>query len=372
MKIDHLEIFEVAASQRGNWIFVRLCTDAGLSGLGEASQSGDDAAAVAMLKRLGTLLEGEDPTLVETLWQQAADVPWIADGDVPAATARGAVDQALWDVAAQAQGRPLWRFLGGRGEHDAIRLYANLNRGTRDRSRGGFADAARRAVDAGFKAVKSTPFDEVHRSNQSSDEIVAAAEPGLDRLRATREAIGPDIELLVDCHQRFDLESALEIARRVEPLDLYWFEEPVPDSDVNALRQLVKESGQRIAGGEGLHEVDRFRAYMEGPAVHVLMPDVKQAAGLTPCRRVAAAAKEAGIPISPHNPSGPVSTMASVHLAPASDNFLCLEYAFGEVDWRQQLVRPPERITDGHIEVPEAPGLGIELDEAMLAAHRGI
>jgi galactonate dehydratase len=370
MKIDHLEIFEVAASHRGDWIFVRLCTDAGLSGLGEASQSGDDAGAVALLKRLGTLLEGEDPTTVEALRQKAAGDPGIADGGVPGATALGAVDQALWDIAAQAQGQPLWRFLGGNGDRARIPLYANLNRGTRDRSSSGFAEAAKRAVVAGFKAVKSTPFDEVHSTGQHSTEIVAAAEPGLDRLRATRDAIGADIELLVDCHQRFDLESATEIARRVKPLDLYWLEEPVPDSDVEALRQLVRESGQRIAGGEGIHEPDRFREYIDGPAVHVLMPDVKQAGGLTPCRRVAAQANEAGIPISPHNPSGPVSTMASAHLAAASDNVLCLEYAFGEVEWRHQLVRPQERVTDGHIELSEAAGLGLEFDEAVLAAHR--
>ena len=370
MKVDHLEIFEVAASHRGNWILVRLRTDAGLSGLGEASQSGDDAGTVALLKRLGTLLEGEDPTTVEALWQKAAGDPGIADGGVPGATALGAVDQALWDIAAQAQGQPLWRFLGGNGDRARIPLYANLNRGTRDRSSSGFAEAAKRAVVAGFKAVKSTPFDEVHNTGQHGAGIVAAAEAGLDRLRATRAAIGADIELLVDCHQRFDLESAMEIARRVEPLDLYWLEEPVPDGDVEALRQLVRESGQRIAGGEGIHEPERFSEYIDGPAVHVLMPDVKQAAGLTPCRRVAAQANEAGIPISPHNPSGPVYTMASAHLAAASDNFLCLEYAFGEVEWRHQLVAPQERVIDGHIELSEAAGLGLEFDEAVLAAHR--
>lgn len=370
MRIDRLEIIEIAASPRGNWIFVKVHTDDAIYGLGEASQSGDDALVSSMLRELGETLADEDPAQVETLWEHAAGALGVPDAGRVAATAVGAIDQALWDIAGQVQGQPVWKLLGGTGERQRIRLYANLNRGTEDRSSSGFADAARRAVQAGFSAVKSTPFDEVANTRLSTEEIVAAAAPGLDRLQATREAIGPDVDLLVDCHRRFDLDSALEIAKRVESLDLFWFEEPVPDNDVDALCRIAAESRQRIAGGELLCGDERFAEYTDGPAVQILMPDIKHAGGLTPCRRVATAAAAAGIPISPHNPSGPVSTMASAHLAAAIDNFLCLEYAFGEVDWRQQLSRPAERIGDSHIELPQSPGLGVELDETVLAAHR--
>ena len=369
MRIDRIEIIEIAASPRGNWIFVKVHTDDGICGLGEASQSGDDGLVPSMLRELAETLAGEDPAQVETLWEHAAGTLGLPDAGRVAATAVGAIDQALWDIAGQVQGEPVWKLLGGTGEQQRIRLYANLNRGTEDRSSSGFADAARRAVEAGFSAVKSTPFDEVVNNRVTTAEIVAAAAPGLDRLRATREAIGPDVDLLVDCHQRFDLDSALEIARRVESLDLFWFEEPVPDGDVNGLCRIAAESGQRIAGGERLCGEERFAEYIDGPAVHILMPDIKFAAGLTPCRRIATAAAAAGIPISPHNPSGPVSTMASAHLAAAIDSFICLEYAFGEVDWRQQLTRPAERIGDSHIELPQSPGLGVKLDEGVLAAH---
>ena len=161
MRIDRIEIIEIAASPRGNWIFVKVHTDDGICGLGEASQSGDDGLVPSMLRELAETLAGEDPAQVETLWEHAAGTLGLPDAGRVAATAVGAIDQALWDIAGQVQGEPVWKLLGGTGEQQRIRLYANLNRGTEDRSSSGFADAARRAVEAGFSAVKSTPFDEV-------------------------------------------------------------------------------------------------------------------------------------------------------------------------------------------------------------------
>ena len=208
----------MAASHRGNWIFVQIHTDAGLSGLGEASQSGNDGLVAAALEQLGPRLVGADPTQVEVLWEQMARGSAIFSGDTGrvGATARSAVDQALWDLAGKALGVPAWRLLGGK-RRDSVRLYANLNRGTRDRSTQGFADAARRAVDAGFSAVKSTPFDEVHWRRMDRGGIERDADKGIARLVATREAIGDEIELLVDCHQRFDLALAFKVAEKVRP-----------------------------------------------------------------------------------------------------------------------------------------------------------
>lgn len=371
MKITHLELHSVAASPRGNWIFVQVHTDAGLSGLGEASQSGNDGLVAAALEQLGPRLAGADPTQVEALWERMAQGAAIFSGDAGrvGATARSAIDHALWDLAGKALGVPAWRLLGGK-RRDSVRLYANLNRGTRDRSPQGFADAASRAVDAGFSAVKSTPFDEVHWRRMDRAGVERDADQGIARLAATREAIGDEIELLVDCHQRFDLALAFKVAEKVRPLNLYWFEEPVPRDQVDALRQLRLHSGHTIAGGESLVGRAGFWPYIAQGAVDVLMPDVKHAGGITECRRIAALAEVVQMPISPHSPAGPVSTMAGVHLAATIANFTVLEYAFGEVDWRGKLVRPAETILDGHIRVPDAPGLGIELDDAVLMAHR--
>ncbi len=371
MQITGLEIHQVDASPRGNWIFVQLHTDAGLSGLGEASQSGNDGLVVAALQQLGEKLQGADPTQVEVLWEQMARGGGIFSGDAGriGATALSAVDQALWDLAGKALDVPCWMLMGGK-RRDRVRVYANLNRGTRDRSPQGFADAARRAVDAGFSAVKSTPFDEVHWRRMDRPGIAADAGIGVERLEKTRAAIGDEIELLVDCHQRFDLALAFAVAEQVKPLDLYWFEEPVPRDNIDALRQLRLHAGHTIAGGEEQVGREGFWDYIAAGAVDVLMPDVKHAGGITECRRIAALAEAAQMPIAPHSPAGPVSTMAGVHLAATVANFTVLEFAFGEVDWRGGLIRPAEEIVDGYITVPDAPGLGIELDAAVLAAHR--
>ena len=371
MKITELTLHAVDASPRGNWFFVQLHTDAGMSGIGEASQSGNDALVLSALSLMGERLVGCDPTQPEVLWERMVRSGGIFSGNAGrvGATAISAIDQALWDIAGKALGVPVWRLLGGK-RRDRVCLYANLNRGTRDRSPQGFADAAARAVDAGFSAVKATPFDEVHWRGMDRPGVESDASKGVERLEFTRRAIGDQVELLVDCHQRFDLPLAMKVAHKTLPLNLYWFEEPVPDGHVEALRHITLHSGHTTAGGESLFGREQFWDYIEKDAVHVLMPDVKHAGGITECRRIAALAETKQIPIAPHSPAGPVSTMAGVHVAATVSNFTLLEYAFGEVPWREDLICPAERIEDGYIAVPDAPGLGIELNEAVLEAHR--
>jgi len=371
MKVTDLKIHQVDASQRGNWIFVEVETDMGIKGVGEASQSGNDQLVIAALGQLGERLRGEDPTQVEAVWEKMARGGGIFSGDSGrvGATAVSAVDQALWDIAGKALDVPVWKLLGGK-RRDKVRLYANLNRGTKDRTPQGFADAAMRAVDAGFTAVKATPFDEVQWKRFDREGVERDADKGVERLAKTRQAIGDEVELLVDCHCRFDLALAFKVAEKVKPLNLYWFEEPVTRTQVDALCELTRHSGQTIAAGEAFFGRAAFWDYVVRGAVHVIMPDVKHAGGITECRRIASLAEIKQIPVAPHSPAGPVSTMAGVQLAATIGNFLTLEYAFGEVDWRGELVRPAELIEGGYIAVPDRPGLGIELDEAVLEAHR--
>ncbi|MFH1567189.1 MAG: mandelate racemase/muconate lactonizing enzyme family protein [Gemmatimonadota bacterium] len=371
MKITGLRLVEVAASRRGNWIFVLVDTDAGITGLGEASQSGNDGLARAVLEQLGEQLQGQDPTQPEVVWERVGRSRAVFSGGAGrvGATAVSAVDQALWDLAGKALGVPVWRLLGGR-RRSRVRLYANLNRGTEDRTPDGFAGAAERAVEAGFRAVKATPFDEVSYQSFDRDGVEADVDRGVARLAATRRAIGPEVELMVDCHCRFDLSVAQQVVEKVRDLNLYWLEEPVPRDQVDALAHLTRHAGLTIAGGESLFGRQGFWEYVTRRAVHIIMPDVKHAGGITECRRIAALAEVMQIPVAPHSPAGPVSTVAGAHLAATIQNFLVLEYAFGEVSWRGDLIRPPERVLDGFIEVPETPGLGIELDEAVAAAHR--
>ena len=371
MKVTDLKIHQVDASPKGNWIFVEVETDAGIKGIGEASQSGNDRLVIAILEQMAERLRGVDPTQVEVVWEQMARSGNIFSGGSGrvGATAVSAVDQALWDIAGKALDVPVWRLLGGK-RREKVRVYANLNRGTRDRTPQGFADAAMRAVDAGFTSVKSTPFDEVNWRNSDHSGVESDADKGVERLAKTRERIGDGVELLVDCHCRFDRALAFKVAEKVKPLNLFWFEEPVPRNHVDILCEIASLSGQTVAGGEAFFGREGFWEYVTRGAVHVIMPDVKHAGGITECRRIAALAEMKQIPVAPHSPAGPVSAMAGVHLAASIPNFLTLEYAFGEVDWREQLVRPAEKLEAGYIAVPDRPGLGMELDEAVLEAHR--
>ena len=371
MKITDLRIIDVAASSRGHWLFGLIDTDSGITGVGEASQSGNDLLTQAALRQLGEQIEGQDPTQPEVVWERMAggggDVFSGKSGRV-GATAVSAIDQALWDIAGKALDVPVWRLLGGR-RRQRIRCYANLNRGTQDRSPEGFARQAAAAVTAGFRAVKCTPFDEVRGGLADRDGVESDLDKGVARLQAAREAIGGDIELLVDCHCRFDLALTRKLIDKVKPLDLYWLEEPIPRDEVEAMAHITAHGGITTAGGESFFGRAGFRDYLRHRAVHIIMPDVKHAGGITELRRIAHVAELAQIPVAPHNPAGPVSTLAGVHAAATIRNFLILEWAFGEVPWRGDLVRPAEIVEDGFIAVPEGPGLGIELDEAVAAAH---
>jgi galactonate dehydratase len=371
MKITGLRIVDVAASHRGHWLFVLVDTDAGITGVGEASQSGNDRLVQAALSQMGEQIEGQDPTQPEVVWQRlvggGGDVFSGKSGRV-GATAVSAIDQALWDIAGKALDVPVWRLLGGR-RRQRIRCYANLNRGTKDRSPEGFARQAVAAVAAGFRAVKCTPFDEVRGGLADRDGVEAGLDQGVARLRAAREAIGGDIELLVDCHCRFDAALTQKLVDKVRPLNLYWLEEPVPREQVEAMAHITAHCGMTTAGGESFFGRAGFRDFISQRAVHVIMPDVKHAGGISELRRIAHVAELAQIPVAPHNPAGPVSTLASVHAAATISNFLILEWAFGEVPWRGELIRPAEIVEDGYITVPDGAGLGIELDEVVAASH---
>jgi len=371
MKITGLRIVDVAASHRGHWLFVLVDTDAGITGVGEASQSGNDRLVQAALLQLGEQIEGQDPTQPEVIWDRMAggggEVFSGKSGRV-GATAVSAIDMALWDIAGKALDVPVWRLLGGR-RRERIRCYANLNRGTTDRSPEGFAQQAAAAVKAGFRAVKCTPFDEVRGGLADRDGVESGLDQGVARLQAAREAIGGEIELLVDCHCRFDAALTQKLVDKVRPLNLYWLEEPVPREQVEAMAHITAHCGITTAGGEAFFGRAGFRDFIAKRAVHIIMPDVKHAGGITELRRIAHVAELAQIPVAPHNPAGPVSTLAGVHAAATIRNFLILEWAFGEVPWRGELVCPAEIVEDGYITVPDGACLGIELDDVVAAAH---
>ena len=374
LRVTGFELLAVRATERTVWLIIRVRTDAGLMGLGEASDAfgfarttkQDAARMESALRGFFDFIAGKSPLEIGAYRQQGE--PLAAKGGLVTATAYSAIEQALWDLAGKALDVPTCTLFGGR-VRDTLPVYANVNRATTPRTPAGFAAAAKAAVRDGFAAVKAAPFDGFPAPGSPAADIAAAVEGGIASITAMRDAVGPQIELMVDCHSFFDVGLAEHIARRLEPLKLAWYEEPVPPERVAETLEIRRRIAQPMAGGEILYGVAGFAPLTRSKAVNVIMPDVKHCGGLLELIRIAAVAEADGVAVAPHNPSGPVSTAASVQICAVLKNFRLLEFQWGESDWRHDLLIPGERFQNGAILVPDRPGFGIELNEKVVRAH---
>jgi len=187
--------------------------------------------------------------------------------------------------------------------------------------------------------------------------------------RAMRDAVGPDVEIMVDCHSFFDVALAERVARRLEPQKLTWYEEPVAPERIEETREIRRRIQQPMAAGEILYGVAGFAPLIRNRTVNVIMPDVKHCGGLLELTHIAAAAEQDGVDVAPHNPSGPISTAANVQICAVLKNFRLLEFQWGEIDWRHDILAPAERFERGTLRVPERPGFGVDLNDREVRAH---
>lgn len=340
-----VELVESRVSARTRWHFVVL-REGDRTAVGECSDSGAVDRLTARLAAVGPLLAGGDRA--EILADLEHRVAAAGDRFV-AATLMGGLEQLLVDRAAQAAGEPVWKWLGG-APVEAVPLYANVNRMPGGRAPVDVAAQARQAVAAGFTAVKCAPFD----VPEPGRPLTAT---GLARLRAVRAAVGDDVELKVDCHERLSAEEVHEILPALADLGVGWLEDAFAIERADDLRALRAATTLPLAGGELMFQRDEARAAIAERLVDVLMPDVKHAGGIARALDIARAVPD--LAISPHNPSGPVATAASAHLFAACPNATVLEYQFGEVPWRSDLVGGAEDIVDGQLVLSERPGLGV-------------
>jgi len=233
-----------------------------------------------------------------------------------------------------------------------------------------FASAASSAVREGFSALKIAPFDGVSWRTGDPRALRKAVSDGVARVAAVRAAVGPAVDLMVDCHGRFQRELAIEVARELEPFALFWLEDLVwADEDPEGLAAIGAAIRQPIAAGERELTLEAFFPIVSRRLAATVMPDVKHCGGLAVAQKVAALAEAGRLWVSPHNPAGPVATLASAHLAATLPNFTHLEYAWGEVAFRAELLDPPERIVAGELALPAGPGLGARLNPDVLAEH---
>ena len=361
--ITGLRVRRQPVNHRGDWLLLTLTDEEGREGLGEASHSGRDDEVIVLLRReVGARVVGVAWPEPAAAW--AALRSGLAAETAPrvASTAASAVEQALWDLEAQRAGQPLSVHLGADPGARLVPLYANINRATVDRTPEGFARSARAAVRDGFRAIKLAPFDEVVRGAVAGDhERLARA--GIERVAAVREAIGPAIGLQVDCHWRFTVESALGVAAALEPLALGWLEDPVPYEHGPGETAAVRRGAPMpIATGERLIGAGAFTPFIEAGAADFYLPDIKHIGGVGQLLALAHASRASGARITPHNPSGPVSTLVSAQVLAAIRHAGPLEFAWGEVAWRPEVLSPPEQIAGGALVLPgRRSGLGARL-----------
>ena len=364
LRVEELALTSVRVSERTAWMFVHLRTNRGLAGLGECSVG--NRRELPALNEAFEVARGRSPFDIEAY--RAAGRARAAAGSIFETTAFSAIEQALWDLVGKAVDAPVHQLAGGRLREN-LPAYANINRVTRERTPAAFAANARAAVAEGFTAIKAAPFDGFPALDAPGSEVAAAADLGVACVEAIRAAIGPDVDILIDCHSFFDVELAIDVAKRLEPQNLAWYEEPVAPTDVAATKAIERGIEQRMAGGEFMFGIEGFGPLCREQAVDVIMPDVKHCGGLHEARKIAAVAELDGVAVSPHNPSGPVATAASAQLCAGLANFEILEMQWGEAMWRGDLVEPPERFENGSVAVPEGPGLGVELNNSVVREH---
>ena len=362
MKITDIKTAEI--SGHGYSLFVKIFTDEGIEGLGECIHGGDGVAM--LVADMGEMIKGRNPLDVDRLFESIRH-RYIFNGALAGnvVTAMTGIEIALWDLAGKAMGQPVYRLLGGKFR-DRIRLYCDCHAG-RDDSPESYAERAKEVVSMGFNAIK---FDIDNAcSPHKLDEFNWSVTPGelaemVDKVSAVREAVGPEVDVAIDMHGRYDTHSAIRVAQAVEEFNLMWLEEPVPPENVDAMLEVKRSSRTPICAGENLYLRWGFRDLIEKQAVDVIMPDLPKCCGLSEGRKIANMAEVYYIPLAPHNVCGPLGTIASCHTCASVPNFLVLEWHWVDrPHWQDLVEADPPLIQDGYITVPDRPGLGVDFNE---------
>ncbi|MBN1399623.1 MAG: mandelate racemase/muconate lactonizing enzyme family protein [Anaerolineae bacterium] len=352
------------------WTLVRVYTDAGIVGTGECNSAGPFTNGFATKQAVLTLkqhLLGQDPMQIGPLYEVMRRRGRYSGGSTaPMTFALTGIENALCDVAGKALGVPAYQLLGGKFR-DEIRLYADCHAGETHEP-AAYAEKALEVLDEGYTAVK---FDVDGVSPGKKDRFnwtLSAREMThiIELISATREAIGYDIDLAIDCHGQFDMGSAITLARAVEPLRLMWLEEPIPAENVEALAQVRAATSTLICTGENQYTRFDFIELLAKRAVDVVMPDLAKAGGMFEGKRIADIADAYYVPLAPHNVSSPLGMMAACHVCAAVPNFLALEFHGREIPWWQDLCEGDKPfVHDGLMTVSERPGLGVELNDEV-------
>lgn len=363
MKVTSVQHHIVHPDSGKNLCFVRIDTDEGLHGWGECYTQGDrDVQITAHIDALERYLVGRDPGRIRQLTQGAYDDFAARRGGMDYYCAISGIEQALWDIVGKAAGMPVHRLLGG-ACRDAIRVYANGWSGGA-RSPAELGEKAKAMVERGFTAMKFDPVPGPWRT--FVDKTVERR--AIDNVFAVRDAVGDEVDILVEMHRRLAPMHAVRIARAIEDAAPFWFEEPVLAENVPALARAKRDIHIPVVTGEALYTKFDFREVFEAAAADIINPDVCNVGGILELKEIAAMAEAYFVAVSPHNyNSTTVGLAATLQASAVMPNFLITEYFVNFEALGEEIAHEPWQVHEGMIELTDTPGLGIDLDEEALA-----
>ena len=352
------------SNAKRNWLIVRIQTDEGIEGIGESSMLSSDPIVEAVIQEWSeNYLVGKDPLAGQVHWTRLHQDN-LGRGGRLYSTVLSGIDIALWDLRGKILGVPVYQLLGG-PFRDKLRVYAN-GWYTNPASPEVIAEEAKNVVEMGYTAMKFDPFGKIAYTTISPEE----AQLSVDRVAAVREAVGPDVDILIEVHARFNVYTAVDLAKRMEQYRPFWYEEPVSQENTNEMRQVRDRINIPVATGERLYLKFPFFDLEKNEAVDILQPDICNAGGITELHKIGSMAEAQHVMMAPHNTNSAVGTVASFHLDTSMPNFLIQEYhaEFYEPHYFQ-VVQGLPRQKDGYVNLPEGPGLGISLDNELLDKH---
>ena len=362
MKITDVKTLVMGTSWR-NLTFVKVETDEGLVGVSEVRMNNRTDALVAYIdgaKRRHVI--GSDPFNTEDLYQRLFRDDYGRAGEI-VATGISVIEIACWDIIGKALNQPVYRLLGG-ACRDKIKAYANgwyrVERSTEE-----FHAAAKRVLEKGYRALKFDPFGAGYYELSYEEKLRS-----VELVEAVRDAVGPDVEILVEMHGRFSPYMAIEISAELEKYQPSWVEEPVPPDNIAALAKASEKINLPVATGERLHNKYEYRELINLQAADILQPDITQTGGFLETKKIAAMGDMCYMTVAPHNVGGPVSTATALHFAACTTNFKIQEHFndFSEA-WVKEAATGCPEVIDGYFSLPNGPGLGMELNEDLIAEH---
>lgn len=377
MRIEEVRVWLVEGVKY-NWTMMKVYTDVGITGVGEATNWPGSPIVEAAARHVGERVIGLDPLRTDYIWSKLyRDLNWIGPYGASLCAISG-LDMALLDLKGKALGTPCYELLGGMFRN-RIQLYANYWFTGGLHTPEDYGRQAERVKQLGYSGLKFDPFAHTNyfygEDLQTSLTLTPAQQDlAYEVTKAVRETVGPDVDMMIETHGLLNFEMAVKMSERLAPLGVTWYEEPAGPESTRTLRAFRDRlpSAVPICVGERHYTRHGFRPVLEQHICDVIMPDITRCGGPSEMKRIATMAEAYGIPIAPHNPNGPLSTLASAHVCASIPNFFRCEFMLNDVPWRDEVIDSPLAVEDGHLVLSGRPGLGVDLIEEVMEQHPGV